>query len=204
MATPVGHYLVGLAITQGMAGTSRDRKQGFALAALAVLPDLDLVAGLIMGNVWAFHRGASHSLTAALAFGLVSLLVFSLFRVRQPVRAAAMLLLVYSSHLVLDSMMLDPEETGSIRLLWPLLDTRFQAPISLLPSGMYSFGELFSLGNAMVIVREALLFLPLTALTITLRQGRLPWFGAITWRRRTAWLFAGWFAVALLATLALS
>ena len=204
MATPVGHYLVGLAITQSLAGSSRERKQGVALAAVAVLADLDLVAGLIVGDVWTFHRSATHSLTVALSFGMVSLLALALFRVRRPMHTAAMLFLVYFSHLVLDSMMLDSSHKGSIRLLWPWTETNFQAPFAILPIGRYELGALLSLSNVGVVVRETLIFLPLTALAVTLRQGDLPWLGRIPWPQRPAmWVFAGWFVVAVLASLAL-
>lgn len=204
MATPVGHYLVGLAITQSMAGSSRERKQGVVLAVVAVLADLDLVGGLFVGNIWAFHRGASHSLTVALAFGLVSLLALAMFKVPRPMHTAAMLFLVYFSHLVLDSMMVDSSDKGSISLLWPWADIRLQAPIALLPSGGYRIETLLSLSNVLVIVRETLVFLPLTALAITLRQRDLPWLRRIPWpNKAVAWAFVGWFAVAILASLAL-
>ena len=202
MATPVGHYLVGLAITQGLAGSDRDRKRGFVLAAVAVLPDIDVVAGLIAGDIWAFHRAGSHSLAAALAFGLVTLAAFALFKVRQPVHAAAMLFLVYASHLALDYMTQDSRSSPGVPLLWPWLGSPFQAPVTLVPSGAYHITELFSLSNAAVVIREAVIFLPLAALAIVLRPGGAPWLGSISWPKKTAWAFAGWFAVAVAASLA--
>ena len=203
MATPVGHYLVALAITQGLAGSTKERKQGVVLAAASLLPDLDLVAGLYVGDFWTYHRAASHSVTAALAFGLVALLALLLFRARRPVYAATTLFLVYFSHLALDSMMLDSSSKGGIALLWPWLDTRFQTPIPLVPAGRYQLSEVLSLANAAVVLWEAVVFVPLAALVVTLRQGDAPWLRAFTWPRKTAWIFASWFAVAVLATLAL-
>lgn len=203
MATPIGHYLVGLAITQGFAGSARERKQGVVLATLALVPDLDLVAGLFVGNLWAFHRAGSHSIAAAVAFGLTTFIALALFRARRPTHAATMLFFVYLSHLVLDSMMLDTSKNGGLRLLWPILDTYIQSPIALLPSGDYRIGGWFSLTNVAVVTRELLIFLPLTALVITLRQTYAPWLRWIRWPKKSAWLFAGWFGIAVVASLTL-
>ena len=202
MATPIGHYLVGLAITQGLAGSDRDRKRGVVLAAVAVLPDIDIVAGLIVGDVWAFHRAASHSVAAASAFGLVTLSALALFKARRPVHTAAMLLLVYSSHMALDYLTQDSRRNGGVPLLWPWLESLFQAPLTLVPSGSYRFSKLISLSNAVVALREAATFLPLAALAVTLRSGNTPWPRFISWPKKTAWLFAAWFAVAVVASLA--
>lgn len=204
MATPVGHYLVGLAITQGLANSGRDRKQGIVLAAVAVLPDFDLVAGLFVGNVWAYHRVVSHSLIAAFSFGLVALSALALFQVRRPIHAATMLLLVYLSHLVLDYATVDARYPDSgVPFLWPWLESRFQSPLTLVHAGRFSFSELISLFNVSVVIRETLIFLPLAALAATLRHADASWLRAIPWHKNMAWVFAGWFAVAVLASLAI-
>ncbi len=65
VATPVGHYLLGLSITQAVAQDPAQRKRGLWLATIACLPDLDVIPGLFVGGIAEFHHGASHSFAAA-------------------------------------------------------------------------------------------------------------------------------------------
>jgi LexA-binding, inner membrane-associated putative hydrolase len=68
MATPIGHYLFGLSITQTFARDEHEKRQAFWLAAVACLPDLDIVPGVMVGKLNQFHHGASHSFFAAALF----------------------------------------------------------------------------------------------------------------------------------------
>jgi len=64
MATPVGHYFLGLSITQVFARDDAERKECLWLVTIACLPDLDVVPGLFVGNLVQFHHGASHIFTS--------------------------------------------------------------------------------------------------------------------------------------------
>lgn len=121
-------------------------RQGLAFAALACLPDLDLVlhfAGVPYGDALG-HRGAAHSLAAATAVGLL----LGLLRLAGPgsrdLRAAGRLALLaalaMASHGLLDMLTHGGHGVG---LFWPLDPERHAfswRPIPAAPLGMAFFG----------------------------------------------------------------
>lgn len=155
MAT-IGHLAVGLAVARW-----RDGQRAVPLAAamlgwslLALAPDLDLV-GFALGVRYAApfgHRGASHSLAAALLVGAIAALL------RRP-RGATFLLVagVVASHGVLD--LLTDGGLG-VALLWPLAERRLFAPLRPLPVAPIGAG-LFSARGLSGMAREAIYFAPL-------------------------------------------
>jgi membrane-bound metal-dependent hydrolase YbcI (DUF457 family) len=115
-----------------------------------VLPDLDIVAeefGL------AEHRGASHSLgfAAVVAGGFW---VIARWRTQQPWLWSGAAFLSMGSHGVLDLFSSGP----AIKLLWPLTDALFAAPVRPLPTPQVL--EILSIHGLAVLAAEALLFTP--------------------------------------------
>lgn len=125
MPSPVGHLLGGAAVYAG--GTSHDTRST-ALLAIALIgsmvPDLDFVPGILIGNMRAFHHGISHSFAFALLFGAVVFLLAYAMDKALASRAAVFALLAYSSHVILDFASVNTGTRG-VPLLWPLAEQQF-------------------------------------------------------------------------------
>jgi membrane-bound metal-dependent hydrolase YbcI (DUF457 family) len=196
MATPVGHYLVGLALTLGVAGDDRQRALSPWLAAVACVPDLDVVPGLVVGDPSRFHHGVTHSLTAAVAVAAVLAGLAAAAGRRPTARLVVLLAALYASHSVLDALTLDPSEPRGVPLLWPWRDTPYESPWPLLPNVQHTRAPIVSTHNALLMLRETALFVPLVGLVHSVRHGRRPWKVA------APWVYASWFAAAAGASLA--
>lgn len=165
----VGHVVVGLAAGRWYAaGTPSRRAASVAFVALATFPDLDVAArclGARAGSEW-LHRGALHSLAAALAAGLAASLVLG--GLGRPRWAMALTgALVAASHGLLDTL---TGGSAGVMLLWPAAPDRL-AWWRVLPAAPIGF-RLFSPRGADVVLREVVLFAPLLAYAL--------------WPRRTA------------------
>ncbi|HXG02310.1 MAG TPA: metal-dependent hydrolase [Candidatus Binatia bacterium] len=132
MATPIGHALAGYAVL-GLVPAGPDRVATVVVAvALANVPDLDFLPGLLVGTPALYHQGISHSLGAAAVVGLLTAL--GLRRLDLPFgRVWAVSVLAYASHLALDALGPDARPPYGQPLLWPLTDARFASPLTLLP-----------------------------------------------------------------------
>lgn len=120
MPTPLGHALAGLAAGTAASGgrTILGPYKDLALyAGMGVLADLDFIPSLIMGQGGGWHRGASHSLTAAAVAGMLAWLW--LRRGPDGGRLALGALAAYLSHVVLDYLNVDTRPPFGIPLLWP-------------------------------------------------------------------------------------
>jgi len=119
MAFPPAHVLVGAGVAEVVrSGTAaplpRWRAWAFS-AALAVLPDLDIVLGIALGRGGLYHGTFTHSIPAIVVTGLLCRAVLG-----PPwgVLAAA----GYGSHLVVD--LLDDRGRTNVLLGWPFTDER--------------------------------------------------------------------------------
>lgn len=191
MATPLGHYLFGLAIAEALGQDRDEREWAPWLAAIACVPDLDFLPGLLMGDPSRFHHGASHSLTAAVLFTIVAVPLLS-WRGRRPWgRLLVLVFALYASHVVLDFVTLDPGEPRGVPLWWPWLPTTYESPWLLLPNVQHTREPLLSAHNALLMVQEAVLFLPLVGLVRALKGPGRPWAEPVTW------LCGAWFVAAV-------
>jgi inner membrane protein len=164
----IGHIAVGMA-------AARSHDQGRPLgwpsiafwSALSLLPDIDVVGflrGVPYGAPWG-HRGATHSLTLAVAGGLACGIVARSFN-RPFLRTAAFASVVLASHGLLDTM---TDGGLGAALLWPFSLTRHFAPwrpIPVAPIGP----DFFTPEGATVALSELALFLPLWLFAFRMRQ----------------------------------
>lgn len=174
----VGHVLVGLAIAAAheravvAPRTTRERvAAAAAFATLALVPDLDVIAfrfGVPYADPFG-HRGASHSLFAAVVVG--ALLAVPLARATQARTGATALAAIaaLASHGVLD--MLTDGGLGAA-LLWPLDDGRLFFPWRPLPVAPIGLGFLSPRGLWCVVVETAVLAPPLLLLLLAARRRR--------------------------------
>jgi inner membrane protein len=191
MATPVGHYLLGLSITQILARDPAQRRRGLCLASIACLPDLDLIPGLFVGDLARFHHGASHSFAAALLFSLGVLFLLKWWTRKLILSVVLLSFVLYASHALLDFFTLDPGKPHGVPFFWPWQLETYQSPWPLLPHVQHTRAPIFSIHNLFLVIREMLLFLPLVGLIQSLKIGRWPW------PRTASWFYGSWFAAAL-------
>ncbi len=167
MPTPVGHAVGGLA-TAWLA-ESITRKSPWtiplavACAAIAMVPDLDLLLGI--------HRMYTHSVAAVAVVGLVSWLVLRR-HTSLATRFALIIAAAYLSHLLLDWLGKDSSTPPGLMALWPF-SARFYI------SGLDLFGEVsrrywkpeeFIVGNLKAVGRELMILGPVTAIAWYLRS----------------------------------
>ncbi len=155
----IGHIAVGL-VASRHTGQPRSGGVGAALllSILSLLPDVDVVAfrlGIPYSAPFG-HRGATHSLAAALACGVIAGALWAWLGRRGPGAAILTCTAVVASHGLLD--MLTDGGLG-VALLWPFSDERFFAPWRPLPVAPIG-RRLLSARGLSVLGREALLFLP--------------------------------------------
>jgi membrane-bound metal-dependent hydrolase YbcI (DUF457 family) len=190
MATPLGHYIVGLAMAEAVRRHPHERSWAPWLAAVACIPDLDFLPGFLVGEPSRFHHGVSHSLTAAALFATV----LALLRIGRgrPLQGRVLLLVfaIYTSHNVLDYFTLDSGPPHGVPLFWPWSEQTFQAPWPLLPNVQHTVKPALSVHNALLGLREVLIFAPLVGVAIAVRTSVAPW------RKPAVWLCGVWFLMA--------
>ncbi|MBX7080218.1 MAG: metal-dependent hydrolase [Nannocystaceae bacterium] len=157
----LGHILVGLAaarVAEPAAPLRARLYTAIGLATLSLLPDLDVIA-FRLGIPYEAplgHRGASHSLVAAVVIGIV---VAAMWRPpgRSRLRTTLLCTAVVASHGLLD-MCTDGGE--GVALLWPFSDARMFFGWQPLPVAPIGRGMLSARGLH-VLTTELLWFAPL-------------------------------------------
>jgi inner membrane protein len=152
----IGHIAVGAAAGRAL-GSARPVAAMTLFAAVSMLPDADGIAfplGIPYSAPFG-HRGASHSLAAAVVAGALAGFLgrhLGLSRTRTAGWAAA----VAASHGLLDTL---TDGGLGIALLWPFSNRRFFAPWRPIPVAPIGLGMLSARG-AYVLAVETLMFLP--------------------------------------------
>src|SRR3954469_11703766 len=130
MPTILSHPAVPLAIGLGLGQRVIPRRLLIAGLVASIVPDLDVV-GLHMGIHYPSvlgHRGITHSLSFALAIGLLAALRYVWFETTRR-RAFAFMFASTASHGLLDMM---TNGGSGIALWWPLSNERFRLPWSVI------------------------------------------------------------------------
>lgn len=173
----LGHVVVGLAIASVHERfaprdlTLRKRITNAAVfSVLALAPDFDVVGfrfGVEYGSPFG-HRGALHSLLAAVAIGLAfAPIIAREMRTRSAITAACAVAAVMS-HGLLDTL---TDGGLGVALLWPLSDARFFAPVQPIP--VAPIGRAFlSMRGLHCAVVEVAMFSPLLLLALVVRSKR--------------------------------
>ena len=173
-----GHVAVGLLAGRmhGGAPDARERRCSWgamsAFAALALLPDADVIFVALGANDDGIlgHRGASHSLSVAVAVGLLAALAARRFG--WPVmRTAIACGLAVASHALLDVL---GHGGRGLPLLWPLSGARFESPWRIFPDAPRGLNLLSWRGVADLAI-EFTLFMPITACALWQRFSDRAW-----------------------------
>jgi hypothetical protein len=174
MPSPVGHVIAGVTVGWLIAGSPKVPdtlgREALLFGALAALPDIDLLFGA--------HSGPTHGLGAALVVGIVAGLVQRV-RMRRPgttglspLALAAACSAAYGSHAFLDWLGTDTSPPIGIMALWPFSDAHYESNLHLFMaiSRRYYHGWMFVRHNAMALVWELMILVPLLVLTIIVRS----------------------------------
>src|SRR5262245_41354601 len=155
----IGHVVVGLAAARfsrhGQATIWSPFSSAVVWSGLSLLPDIDVIGfslGVHYEDPWG-HRGATHSLTFALAVALAVFVVAKLARF-PPLRTTLIALVVVSSHALLDTL---TDGGLGCALLWPFSDERFFAPWTPLPVAPIGRDFLSAEGLRVALVELAVL-----------------------------------------------
>lgn len=182
MATPVGHAIAGYAVS----GFARSAYTGNRIslillcAFVGVLPDLDVIPGIVRGTPALYHQGITHSLGFALA---TSGIIAGAYKIRGKSFSAIFVLCfaAYSSHLILDIIGPDGRLPFGVPLFWPLSNMTFISPVPVLLGAQHAAATstptsewiqaLFSLRNFVAITIEILISVPFLLLGHIIRRG---------------------------------
>jgi inner membrane protein len=148
----IGHIALGLCAARWRHGGALPWRSGLLWSLVSLAPDADVVA-FVLRIPYAHpfgHRGASHSVGAAVLAGVVAWL---LTRNRRDTALAA---LVWLSHPLLDAM---TDGGLGVALFWPVDDVRVFAPWQPIPVSPIGKGFLSARG-LQVALTELVLFLP--------------------------------------------
>lgn len=155
----IGHIAVGLAAGRAFApGDKPSWRPMLAFSLISLWPDADAVAFLVGIPYWDEfgHRGATHSLLAALLVGLASYLIAGRLKLPQG-RTLVFTTLVAASHCLLDT--LTYGGGYGCALLWPSPE-RYWSPVRLIPISPIGL-RLLSHTGLRVMLTELLIFGPL-------------------------------------------
>lgn len=173
MPSPIGHSLAGLCGYMVARNNVDPPCRGWFLCGtvtLANLADLDFLAGLLLGDLSAYHHQATHSL---LAVAVVILLVGFVAGGRKLNEIGWGLWAggLYLSHIILDMLVNDPSPPFGVQLLWPFSQAYYIAPIT--PFARFDYidpaagilAAVLSTHNLGTVQRELILVSPLIAVT---------------------------------------
>ena len=186
MPTPIAHALGGIAAGclsvagsalalrkpaarrefEGAVDRIGRRRAVAGLACVGILPDLDFLLGM--------HRGASHSLGAALLAAIIAGAVAPAVRVAVATAVAS----AFTSHMLLDWLGTDPSPPRGIMAWWPWTDEFYlsDTPLFMRVCREYWSPECWR-HNALAVLRELVILVPLTLAAVlgarrALRGGR--------------------------------
>jgi inner membrane protein len=167
MPSPLAHSLAGYLVaesTQAHLARKRWVSLGYYIL-IANLADIDYVPGLFSGQPNAYHHYASHSITAALIFGLAISGALGK-RHREFLRFFVVVTFAYGSHVALDYVTMDTSRPYGMQMLWPFSDNFYLSPWLVFQdikkaSTSGAFVEsLFVWHNLRSVLWEAAIFLP--------------------------------------------
>src|SRR4051794_21006925 len=110
MALPIAHATAGWLVQRldsRRRGTGSIWPRALTFMAIGNLPDVDFIVGFVLGRPGAFHRGFSHTVLAAVLFGVVAG-TFAWWRRWDGWWAAVLVCAAgYGSHLLVDFFTID-------------------------------------------------------------------------------------------------
>jgi inner membrane protein len=137
MPSPIAHLTAGYLVylsgrhswrVQSGAKDNTSARRELLIAALSfsMLPDVDSVAGLLLGDFGRYHNNGTHSLLvgAAVSLGFAALVGW---RKRQVAFWSVVAAACYSLHILMDAATI----SRGVMAFWPLSEKRFLSPVPL-------------------------------------------------------------------------
>jgi len=160
MPSPIAHAAMGFALYQV---TRRAMKEGeekpivgpitglmTVTVGMSLLPDMDLIAGVLTGDLGQFHNNVTHSLVFGLAVALVFGALAWAFNRRGFLRWFLIALLCYQTHIAMDFF----TPGRGVMLLWPIMPDRYE-PLFHLFYGVHWSEGVASVRHAWTVLTEA-------------------------------------------------
>lgn len=178
MPSPVGHTIAGLCgfiVFQKKAAPCQWIWVLLFSVFIANLPDVDMLPGLLIGDIRSFHHQGMHSVTAAVLAGLLAAILAGQWKLNSMVWGLWGGS-IYFSHVFLDLLVNDPSPPFGAQLLWPFSKAYFISPLTPFARFDYFDPELgmlravFTLDNFGTVLREVILMTPLIGLTWYIRK----------------------------------
>ena len=184
MALPIAHAAAGYLVHRAARRVpSRGRTSAGAWRRAALfmvvgnLPDCDFVIGFVLGQPGLVHRGVSHTLAAAVVFGVIAG-ALARWR-REPFRPAAFAFgAAYASHLLVDWLTVDSRPPIGGQFLWPFSSAYYIAPMTIFHEihidGLSRAGFVHTVlawPTIVVLARESLLVLVAVAVWYAVEAG---------------------------------
>jgi membrane-bound metal-dependent hydrolase YbcI (DUF457 family) len=167
MPSPIAHIGAGYAVYRVFKKDLPENRRRFwfvpaqlaATAALSLLPDLDTILAVALGDMQRYHNNFTHSLLFAIPVAL--LCAAPVYFANRPAFRTWFLVCLFAIelHIVMDFF---TAERG-VMLFWPLTDARFSSPVKLfyglqLGLGWFSVWHLWTAFTESLFALAAILF----------------------------------------------
>ncbi len=133
MSLPIAHGTVGYVLHRldGRRTRFAGWERVLAFMAIANLPDVDFLFGFVLGRPGEFHRGITHTVLAAVVFGILAG-AFCRWRFKDRLLPAMLMFAaVYASHLLLDALTIDERGPAGAQFFWPFSDGYYIMPFTI-------------------------------------------------------------------------
>lgn len=187
MALPIAHAAAGYLVHRVGRGVPGGRRQGpdwrraVVFMTIGNLPDFDFLIGFVLGRPGMLHRGASHTVLAAVIFGLLAGAFVHWFRRERFAPSALLFGAAYLSHLALDFLTIDTRPPAGGQFLWPFSSEYFIAPVTIFREihidGRTRVGFLqsvFAWPLLIVLAREVVISAVVLGTWLMLERARVP------------------------------
>lgn len=180
MALPIAHSCIGIAFgiwrfvprcgswNEALRLAWERRGELFVCLLIANAPDIDLIFGILAGDLNRFHQAGTHTLAGILVIA-AGLWLYGKYALknRSPVFAFWFVFLLLASHLIIDIFTADTKRPIGLMLAWPFSDEYWHAKVSIFRApAKKSITDVISLQNLVTAGWELLISLPVVFLAL--------------------------------------
>lgn len=152
MPSPVAHLAVGFALRR-LLGPRTESRRRFLVAAcflfLSILPDLDAIPGVLLGDFGRYHNNLTNSVAFVMVSAAIASVVARLLK-QDPLWWFAAALACLSAHVVMDLFTVG----RGVMLAWPFSHHRFKPPFTLF-YGLHWSGGVWDRRHLVTLVTES-------------------------------------------------